>query len=170
MRVVSHDVIYGSSQARVISSNRSYPGFWPPLIVTDGSPLDTSRDGTSCQAVQQESPTSTCTSSPCWPSTPAWVTLADPAPHPAQLCQAWSNVNPTNAAVTGPTPSTTRIAVASVVKFWWLIAGIIGLIVAAYWCRLAVDRHSERVEAERRRLAEIVARADRQHAWVVAGG
>jgi hypothetical protein len=40
---------------------------------------------------------------------------------------------------------------------------------AAHWTRLAVDRHAERVEAERRRLAEIVARADRQHNWVLQG-
>jgi hypothetical protein len=55
------------------------------------------------------------------------------------------------------------------VKFWWLIAGIIGVIVAVYWGRCAADRHAERVEAERRRLAEIAARADQQHEWVMQG-
>jgi hypothetical protein len=61
------------------------------------------------------------------------------------------------------------IAVARVVKFWPLIVGVIGAIVAAYWGRRFADRHAERVEAERRRLAGIVARADQQHAWVLAG-
>lgn len=60
------------------------------------------------------------------------------------------------------------VVVALVVKFWWLIAGIIGLIVAGYCARRAVDRHAEHVEAERRWLAGLVARADQQHAWVMA--
>jgi hypothetical protein len=61
------------------------------------------------------------------------------------------------------------ICAALVVKFWPVIVGIIGVIVAGYWTRRAADRHAERVEAERRRLAELVARADEQHAWVMQG-
>lgn len=61
------------------------------------------------------------------------------------------------------------IGVALVVKYWFVIAGGIGVIVAVHWGRHAVDRHAERVEAERRRLAELVARADEQHAWVMQG-
>jgi hypothetical protein len=61
------------------------------------------------------------------------------------------------------------VVVALVVKFWWLIAAIIGLFCVAHWTRRAVDRHAARVEAERRGVAEFVARADRQHAWVMQG-
>ena len=61
------------------------------------------------------------------------------------------------------------IGVALVVKYWWLIAGIIGLIVAVHWGRRVADRHAERVEAERRRLAGLVARCDEQNAWLLAG-
>lgn len=61
------------------------------------------------------------------------------------------------------------IGVALAVKYWWVIAGIIGLIVAVHWGRRAAYRHAERVEAERRRLAETAARADQQHEWVMQG-
>jgi len=61
------------------------------------------------------------------------------------------------------------IAAALAVKYSWLIVSIIGVIVAVHWGRRAVDRHAERVEAERRRLAGFVARADQQHAWVMQG-
>jgi hypothetical protein len=60
------------------------------------------------------------------------------------------------------------LVVGLVVKFWPVMVGVIGLIVAAYWGRLAVDRHAERVEAERRRLAGLLARTDQQHRWVLA--
>jgi hypothetical protein len=61
------------------------------------------------------------------------------------------------------------MVVALVVKFWPVIVGIVGVIVAGYWVRRAADRHAERVESERRRLAGLVARADQQHAWVMQG-
>jgi hypothetical protein len=61
------------------------------------------------------------------------------------------------------------VAVGLVVKFWWLLVGVVGMIVAAHWTRLAVDRHFARAAAERRRVAELVARADRQHNWVMQG-
>lgn len=57
-------------------------------------------------------------------------------------------------------------AVGFAVKFWFIIAAIIGLIAAAYWGRRAVDRHAERVAAERHRLAGLVIRADQQDAWI----
>jgi hypothetical protein len=41
--------------------------------------------------------------------------------------------------------------------------------VAVYWGRRAADRHAERVEAERRRLAGLVARADQQQEWIMGG-
>lgn len=61
------------------------------------------------------------------------------------------------------------IAVALVVKFWPVLVAIVGLIVAVYWGRRAADRHAERVGAERDRLAGLVARADEQNYWVLAG-
>jgi hypothetical protein len=50
----------------------------------------------------------------------------------------------------------------------WIV-GIVGVAVAVHWARRAADRHADRVEAERRRLAGLVARADQQHEWVLAG-
>jgi hypothetical protein len=61
------------------------------------------------------------------------------------------------------------IVIALAVKFWWLIAAVVGIFCVVHWTRRAVDRHAERVEAERRRLAGLVARADRQHGWVMQG-
>jgi predicted tellurium resistance membrane protein TerC len=61
------------------------------------------------------------------------------------------------------------IGVALVVKYWWVIVGGVGLIVFVTWVRRVVDRHAERVEAERRRLAEIAERADQQHDWAMQG-
>jgi hypothetical protein len=61
------------------------------------------------------------------------------------------------------------IVVALVVKFWWLIAAVVGMFCAAHWTRRAVDRHAGRVEAECRRVAGLVARADQQHNWVIRG-
>jgi hypothetical protein len=45
----------------------------------------------------------------------------------------------------------------------------LGMIVAAHWTRLAVDRHFASVDAERRRPAGLRERADRQHNWVIPG-
>jgi hypothetical protein len=42
------------------------------------------------------------------------------------------------------------VVVALVVKFWWLIVGVIAV---GYWGRRVADAHAERVDAERRRLA-----------------
>lgn len=44
-----------------------------------------------------------------------------------------------------------------------MIVGIVGVIVASYWCRRVADRH-----AERRRVTGLVARANREHQWVLA--
>jgi nitrate/nitrite transporter NarK len=64
-------------------------------------------------------------------------------------------------------------AVALVVKLFWYIAGITAAIVvvvkAVKWGRRAADKRAARVEAERRRLAELAARADQQHRWVIKG-
>jgi len=60
------------------------------------------------------------------------------------------------------------VAAALVIKLWPWIVAIVALIVAVVWARRAADRHAVRIEAKRRRLAELAARAD-QHAWVMAG-
>lgn len=60
-------------------------------------------------------------------------------------------------------------AVGLAVKFWWVILAVVGMFCAAHWTRLAVDRHFAGVEAARHRLAGLVARADRQHNWVMQG-
>jgi hypothetical protein len=61
------------------------------------------------------------------------------------------------------------IAAALILKYWPAIVGIIAVTYAGYRVVRAVERHAERVEADRRRLAGIAVRADRQHAWVLAG-
>jgi hypothetical protein len=61
------------------------------------------------------------------------------------------------------------IGVALVVKFWPVIVGVIGILLAVHWGRRVAGRYVERIEAERRRLVGIVARADQQHAWVMQG-
>jgi hypothetical protein len=40
---------------------------------------------------------------------------------------------------------------------------------AAYWGQRVADRHAARVGAERRRLAGLADRADKQHALLLAG-
>jgi hypothetical protein len=61
------------------------------------------------------------------------------------------------------------VVVALVVKFWWLIAAAVGMFCVVHWTRRVADARAERVEVERRRLAGLVARADRQHNWVLQG-
>jgi hypothetical protein len=61
------------------------------------------------------------------------------------------------------------VVVGLAVRLWPVIVGIISLFVAAYWGRRAVDRHLERVDAERRRLAGLRERADEQHRLVMQG-
>jgi hypothetical protein len=61
------------------------------------------------------------------------------------------------------------IAVAIVVKFWPVIVAVIGVIAAGYWGRRLADRHAERVEAERCRLAGLRGRAEAQHIWALQG-
>ena len=58
---------------------------------------------------------------------------------------------------------------ALVVKFWPVLVGGIGMIVAVSWGRRVADRHAERIEAERRRLAGLMGRADAQHNWTLQG-
>jgi hypothetical protein len=64
-------------------------------------------------------------------------------------------------------------AVALAVKLFWWIVGITAVIVvvvkAVKWGRRAADERAARIEAERRRLAELAARADEQYRLVMQG-
>jgi hypothetical protein len=54
-------------------------------------------------------------------------------------------------------------------KFWWLILAALVVVAAAcvgWWCCTQIDAADERARWER---AALVAQADQQHAWVLAG-
>ncbi|MGA9678388.1 MAG: hypothetical protein WBR28_25050 [Mycobacterium sp.] len=54
-------------------------------------------------------------------------------------------------------------------KFWWAILLALVVVVAAcvgWWCCMQSDAADARARRER---AELVARADQQHAWCLAG-
>jgi hypothetical protein len=61
------------------------------------------------------------------------------------------------------------LAAALVVKFVWLLAALVATVVVARLIGAWLARHDDRVIAARRRDAELCARADRQHAAVLAG-
>ena len=61
------------------------------------------------------------------------------------------------------------LVVGFVVTYWWLILAALAVVVAAclgWWSCKHSDAADER---ERREHAALVARADQQHAWVLAG-
>lgn len=56
-----------------------------------------------------------------------------------------------------------------IIKFIWWILGALALVAACYVIR-AVVRHSQAAAAARnQRMAELAARADQQHSWVMQG-
>ena len=61
------------------------------------------------------------------------------------------------------------IAAALVVKFAWLLAALVATVVVARLLGAWLARRDDRAVAARRRDAELCARADRQHALVLAG-
>jgi nitrate/nitrite transporter NarK len=65
------------------------------------------------------------------------------------------------------------IVAALVVKFWPYIVGTVAGIVVIVWLvrygMRAADLSWEREQSKRRRLAELAARADQQHEWVMRG-
>jgi hypothetical protein len=63
----------------------------------------------------------------------------------------------------------TLLLVGFVLKYWWLIALVVAAVAACKYAPEVWARHQAAVAAERRRLAAIAARADQQHAWVLAG-
>jgi hypothetical protein len=61
------------------------------------------------------------------------------------------------------------IAAALVVKFAWLIAAVLATVAVGIGVGKSWASRDDRAAARRRRAAEICARADRQHAAVLAG-
>jgi hypothetical protein len=59
----------------------------------------------------------------------------------------------------------TLLLVGFMLKYWWIIAAVILFKQAPGWWAA----HQASVAGEERRLAAIAARADQQHAWVMAG-
>jgi hypothetical protein len=56
-----------------------------------------------------------------------------------------------------------------VVKLWWLILLMFAIAAAGLWLWGVVTRQDAAVERQQREQAALAARADRQHAWVLAG-
>ena len=54
-------------------------------------------------------------------------------------------------------------------QVWWLIALVVAAVAAWKYAPEVWARHQAAVAAERSRLAAVAARADQQHAWVLAG-
>jgi hypothetical protein len=56
-----------------------------------------------------------------------------------------------------------------VIKFWWLILAALVVVVAACLGWWSCKRSDAELERMRREHAALIARADQQHAWVLAG-
>jgi hypothetical protein len=56
-----------------------------------------------------------------------------------------------------------------VVKFWWLLLLVLAFAAAGFglWC--VTTRQDAKLERKHRQRAALVARADQQHAWILAG-
>lgn len=61
------------------------------------------------------------------------------------------------------------LVVGIIVRFIWWIVGIACLAVAVWACKRAYTQIRASQQARRQQLAELAARADQQHAWVLAG-
>jgi hypothetical protein len=59
------------------------------------------------------------------------------------------------------------IVVALIIKHWVVNLAAIGSLAAVHGFVRVADRHRERVEAERRRLAGLRGRAEAQHNWTL---
>jgi len=55
------------------------------------------------------------------------------------------------------------------VKFWWCILLVLGIVVLGVLFWMWSNRLADRDDAERAQRAALIARADQQHAWVLAG-
>lgn len=61
------------------------------------------------------------------------------------------------------------LLVGFIVKFWWLILLMMVVVVAGFWLWGVVTRQAAELERQNREHTALVARADEQHAWVLAG-
>ena len=61
------------------------------------------------------------------------------------------------------------LLVGFIVKFWWLILLVLVVVAAGFWLSGVVTRLDAKLERQNREHAALVARADEQHAWVLAG-
>jgi hypothetical protein len=63
----------------------------------------------------------------------------------------------------------TLLLVGFLIKYWWLVASVLAAVAVwkfgPGWWR----RYQASVAAEEQRMAALVARADQQHAWTLAG-
>jgi hypothetical protein len=61
------------------------------------------------------------------------------------------------------------LLVGFVLKYWWFFALVLAVVGVWKFGPGVWARHEAAVAAERHRLAAIAARADQQHAWIIAG-
>jgi cytochrome b subunit of formate dehydrogenase len=61
------------------------------------------------------------------------------------------------------------LVVGFVVTYWWLILLVVVVAVAGVAVWAVLTRQGSAIERTRREYAALVARADQQHAWVLAG-
>jgi hypothetical protein len=61
------------------------------------------------------------------------------------------------------------LLVGFIVKFWWLILLVVVVVAAGFWLWGVLTRQDAELERQNREHAALVARADEQHAHVLAG-
>jgi hypothetical protein len=61
------------------------------------------------------------------------------------------------------------LLVGFIVKFWWLILLVVVVVAAGFWLWGVLTRQDAELERQNREHAALVARADEQHAYVLAG-
>ncbi|MDT5321807.1 MAG: hypothetical protein QOD88_4329 [Mycobacterium sp.] len=61
------------------------------------------------------------------------------------------------------------LLVGFVVKFWWLILLVLAVVGAGFLLWAVVTRQDAELGRQRREQSALAARADEQHAWVLAG-
>ena len=63
----------------------------------------------------------------------------------------------------------TLLLVGFVLTYWWLVALVVAVVLAVKFGPGIYRRYQASAAAERRRVAELAARADEQHRWVLRG-
>jgi hypothetical protein len=56
-----------------------------------------------------------------------------------------------------------------VVKFWWLILLVMAVAAAGCWLWIILTRKDAEFDRQNREQRALIARADQQHAWILAG-